>query len=260
MLITLTAVTAVFILAQVRRDNSVMDIFYGPIFALSYWLTLWLTDAVAPITLSIGALLTIWALRLGIRIGRKNWSAPEDPRYATWRVAWNTYGPLYFLIRSYIQINLLQGLIITLIATPLWLMLAQSNTPLTWLVWVGAAISLLGIAYEATADWQLDRFIAGKKAGTESATLMTRGLFTYSRRPNYFGETLVWWGFAVIALSSGLSAWPVFIAPLLITYILYNVTGSLLERYFWDTYPEAYQQYVRNTPNFILPNFFNCSS
>ncbi len=250
--VVLMLVTIVFIIAQLKRDNSVMDSAYGPIYALAYWATWWLTDAPTGVPLLIGGIVTAWALRLGVRIGRKNWGKPEDARYAAWRDAWTERGQLYFVVRSYLQVNLLQGIIIFVVAAPLWLALALKTIPLSTLLVVGVFVSLGGLLYEAVADWQLDRFIARKKAGTESAMLMTRGLFRYSRRPNYFGESLVWWGLALIVLSTGLSSWFVLASPLLITYILTRVTGPMLENIFLEKYPEAYRTYMRTT-NYLIP-------
>jgi steroid 5-alpha reductase family enzyme len=100
------------------------------------------------------------------------------------------------------------------------------------------------------ADYQLDKFIARKKAGTETATIMKRGLFKYSRRPNYFGETLVWWGLAIITLPLPFG-WIGLISPILITYIVTKITGPMLEKIFLEKYPEEYGKYIAETAYFI---------
>lgn len=248
----LMLVTTVFIVAQLRADNSVMDIAYGPIFLLSYWITWWIIGMPSGLPLLVGCLVSVWGIRLGLRIGRKNWGAPEDARYAVWRKAWRERGHLYFLLRSYIQINLLQGSIIMVVSAPLWWVLAQPTAPTPWLLTLGVLVVLLGVVYETAADWQLDSFIARKKAGLTAHPLMESGLFRYSRRPNYFGEALVWWGFAGIALSTSWAAWPVLVGPLLITVILTRVTGPMLESHFLKQYPEAYRAYMRRT-NYFIP-------
>jgi steroid 5-alpha reductase family enzyme len=251
-IVVLMLVTAVFIISQLKRDNSLMDVAYGPVYAIAYWATWFLTGTPSGVPLLVGGIVTHWALRLSIRIGRKNWGKPEDARYAAWREAWSKHGQLYVVVRSYLQVNLLQGLIIFIVATPLWLTLVLKSIPQTPLLMLGAALALGGLLYETIADWQLDRFIARKKAGTEDAQLMTQGLFHYSRRPNYFGESLVWWGLAVIVLSNGLSGWFVLASPLLITFILTRVTGPMLENIFLEKYPDAYRAYMRST-NYFIP-------
>lgn len=249
-LITLIYVSIVFLVSQVRSDNSIMDIAYGPAFAVGTWGTIVLTGSYSTPAIMAGALVSLWALRLGVRIARKNWGKPEDPRYAAWRTAWLKEGAVYFIIRSFIQINLLQGIIIVAVASPLILLITSTAT-FSYLLYVGAAIMLAGLAYESIADWQLDAFLSRKRQGTEPAVLMTTGLFRFSRRPNYFGETLVWWGFAVMALplSYGIVA---LISPLLITYIVTKITGPMLENIFLQKYPVEYRAYIATT-NYFIP-------
>ena len=243
--------TLIFITAQLRQDNSIMDICYGPIFAIATWVTLCATETYTSAAYIVATLVTIWALRLGIRIGLKNWGKPEDARYAAWRNTWMQKGRLYFLLRSYLQINLLQGIIIVAVSTPMILVIAAGDQySIGNLLYAGIAVWLLGLALESVADRQLDQFIARKKAGTESATLMTRGLFHYSRRPNYFGESLIWWGLALIALPTAYG-YAAFISPLLITFILTKVTGPMLEDIFLEKYPEEYRAYMNTTSYFV---------
>jgi steroid 5-alpha reductase family enzyme len=105
--------------------------------------------------------------------------------------------------------------------------------------------------YETVADLQLDRFIMRKQAGLEAAPLMTKGLFMYSRRPNYFGESLVWWGQAIMVLPLPFGMLGI-LSPLVITYVVVKVTGPMLERIFLEKYPAEYQAYMRTT-NYFLP-------
>lgn len=244
-------VTTVFCVAILKRDNSIMDIAYGPIFAIAAIGTLSVSDPVTPLPLLITIAITIWATRLGIRILRKNWGKPEDPRYAAWRTEWMQRGYGYFLARSYLQISLLQGLIITIVALP-FIMSLTATGPLTTIpVVIGFLLFLFGLGYETTADWQLDRFLARKRAGTESAVLMTTGLFRYSRRPNYFGESLIWWGlaFTVLAIPYGYIA---LLSPIVITYIVTHITGPMLENLFLERYPAEYRTYMART-NYFIP-------
>jgi steroid 5-alpha reductase family enzyme len=181
---------------------------------------------------------------------------PEDARYAAWRALWSTRGQLYFIIRSYLQINLLQGAIILIVASPLVVSLTQLSVTtaqfpfLIYSVPLGILIFATGLIIETVADWQLDNFIAGKRAGTETAPLMTRGLFHYCRRPNYFGESLIWWGLSicVLPLPYGYLA---LISPLVITYIVTHVTGPMLEKIFLEKYPVEYAAYMATTSYFI---------
>lgn len=243
----------IFIIARVFRDNSVMDIAYGPAFLVSTGGTLYLTQTYELLPAVVVCCIAAWAVRLGSRILRKNLGKPEDARYAAWRTAWMERGRLYFLIRSFLQVNLLQIVLIFVIATPATLALSFPTVYQPWFVLAGLLVFIIGLTYETIADLQLDRFIAGKKAGTEPATLMTRGLFTLSRRPNYFGETLVWWGLAIMVLPLPFG-WIALISPLTITYIVTRITGPMLERVFLEKYPEQYQTYI-NTTSYFIPWF-----
>jgi len=240
----------VFIIARLFRDNSVMDIAYGPAFLVGTAGALYLSGTAALLpTIMIGCI-AAWAIRLGSRIFRKNLGKPEDARYAKWRSQWMERGRAYFLIRSYLQVNLLQVVIIFAVAAPAIIALAYPSMYNQWFVLAGFVVFCIGLAYETIADLQLDQFIKRKQDGSEPASLMTRGLFSLSRRPNYFGETLVWWGLAIMVLPLPLG-WIAIISPLLITYIVTKVTGPMLEQAFLERYPEQYQHYIDTTSYFI---------
>lgn len=241
----------IFLLSRLFRDNGIMDIAYGPGFAVAGYATLSATDTTAPLPIIIFICMCLWALRLSLRIFFKNWNHPEDARYAAWREAWMKRGYRYFLIRSFVQIQLLQGAIMVVVALPFILAVAAGEALLLPFVIGGLALFCTGLAIETISDYQLDDFIRRKRDGTETAPLMKQGLFRYSRRPNYFGETLVWWGlaFTTASLPLGIIA---FASPLLITYIVTQVTGPMLEKIFLERYPDAYRQYMLET-NYFIP-------
>lgn len=240
----------IFLIATFIKNNSIMDIAYGPAFLVGAVGSMFILHHTNPLSLLITAVIFVWSLRLSIRIWKKNQGKPEDPRYAKWREEWSKEGVRYFYLRSYLQIYLLQGAVIVLVALPFIISLAHATATIPTLAFLGISISIFGLMYETIADWQLDQFLARKKANTESATLMTTGLFRYSRRPNYFGETLVWWGLAisVLTIPVGIVA---LLSPLLITHIVTQVTGPMLERIFMEKYPEEYREYMAKTSYFF---------
>lgn len=246
----LVLVTLVFIVAVAKKDNSIMDITYGPLFFASGAATIYLTHPSGPLPYLILGLTFLWATRLGLRIFRKNYGQPEDIRYANWRTLWQKRSYTYFLIRSYLQINVLQGFIILIVSLPLIISIASPDISIGNLTYVGLAVFFFGLLYESIADWQLDQFIARKKAGTEPAPIMQTGLFRFSRRPNYFGETMIWWGLALIAppLPFGYLA---LLSPITITYIVTRVTGPMLEAVFLEKYGQIYTDYMQKTSYFI---------
>lgn len=248
--ILLAYAISVFIIARICKDNSVMDIAYGPAFLVGAGGAAYITSTYALLPTIVIGCIAAWSVRLGSRIFRKNLGKPEDVRYANWRAEWMERGKLYFLLRSFLQINVLQIVIILVVAAPALWALSYPDAYHQWFVVIGFAVFVFGLLYETIADLQLDQFIARKIAGTESATLMTAGLFALSRRPNYFGETLVWWGLTIMVLPLPFG-WVAIVSPLLITYIVTQITGPMLERVFLEKYPEEYRAYMDSTSYFI---------
>ena len=197
----------------------------------------------------MAAIIGIWALRLSYRIGKKNWGRLEDIRYANWRADWLKKGHLYFIVRSYIQINLLQGILIVVIAFPF--VISLTTYSFSWVFTaIGASISLIGIAIETIADRQVDKFVNDKKTGKNLKPFLAEGLFRYSRRPNYFGETLVWWGIATMVLPLPFGYLRL-VGPITITYIVTRITGPMLEKIFIEKYNTPYVEYMKQTSYFI---------
>jgi steroid 5-alpha reductase family enzyme len=231
-----------------------MDIAYGPVYLIATVATAHLTGAFGLLPTLASTLVALWSVRLCLRIFHKNYSQPEDARYAAWRAAWQEKGQLYFIFRSYLQVFVLQGAIITFVSLPIVLAIANPFSYNLWFIVFGCVIWLIGFSIETVADWQLDNFIARKKSGEETASLMTTGLFKYSRRPNYFGETLIWWGLAIMTLPFTFGYIGI-ISPLLITYIVTKVTGPMLENMFLKKYGAEYRAYQKKTSYFIpLPS------
>ena len=243
-------VTGIFVLAQILKDNSIIDIFYGPIFFVVAFLFLIITKTTSLLPAIITMCIGLWAVRLGGRLLIKNFGKPEDARYVAWREEWSKKGHWYFVLRSYLQINILQGFVILLILLP-FIISTTTNAFSTPFVIAGVIVFLFGLAYETIADVQLDRYIARKIAGTETAVLMTKGLFNYCRRPNYFGESMIWWGQAVMVLSLPFGLLGL-LSPIVITFVVVKLTGPLLENQFLKKYPEEYRQYMATT-NYFIP-------
>lgn len=167
--------------------------------------------------------------------------AGEDYRYAAWRKSW---GHL-FVLRSYLQVFLLQGAFLFLIALPLPILHAAPSTPWTALDAAGLALWIFGFACESAADAQLTRF---RKSPPPRPRYLTTGLWGWSRHPNYFGEAIQWWGLFLIAAAAP-GGWRAVVSPLVITLLLRFVSGvPLLERKHKDD--PAFQAYAARTNAF----------
>lgn len=248
LIITLGYTTLLFFIAQFKKDNSIIDIAYGLGFIIVS-IILMNKFSPFPITLysySIFLLITLWGTRLATRIYNKNKGKPEDFRYATWRTTWMRKGYIYYLARTYLQIFILQGLIISIVLLPFTLSLsARGSGTHTFLV--GLVVWVIGFFFEATGDKQLDRFIKSKS--THKGTIMKTGLWKYTRHPNYFGESTMWFGLSFIALASGAS-YAVLLSPFLITYLLLYVSGIPMLEKKWEGNSE-WEEYKKKTSAFI---------
>ncbi len=231
--------------ASVRlKNSSIVDIFWGAGFVLSAWLYHVLSPggylARKALLLTI---VTIWGLRLTLHILRRNWGKPEDFRYAKWR---QENGPAWWW-RSLFKVFLLQGLLLWIISAPLLAaQLPSVPARLTWLDFVGLAIWAIGFFFEAVGDWQLARFRADP---ANQGRVLDRGVWRYTRHPNYFGDAAQWWGYYLFALAAG--AWWTIFAPVLMTTLLLRVSGvALLEKSLTATKPQ-YADYVARTSAFV---------
>ena len=189
---------------------------------------------------AIGA---VWSLRLGIyilvRVTRHH--PTEDKRYATLRKNWP--GPLRFLM--FFEIQSLIGVMFSL---PFLFASLNSHRGLRPIEIVGLSIALLATAGEALSDWQAQRF---KREPHDKLAINNEGLWRYSRHPNYFFESLVWWGFFIAALGSPWG-WSTVVCPLTMLYLLLNVTGiPLTEKHSLESRGEAYRRYQKTTSRFI---------
>jgi steroid 5-alpha reductase family enzyme len=125
--------------------------------------------------------------------------------------------------------------------------ISEMPAKLVMLDLLGMVIWAVGFIFEAVADWQLYRF---KAVPENKGKVMKKGLWAYTRHPNYFGEFLVWWGLFIITLATPGSGWVV-ISPLLISFLLLKVSGvTLLEKSIVDSRPE-YADYIKSTSSFI---------
>lgn len=231
-----------FCIAHVRKNNGLADIAWGPVLLLAAGTAAYTGRGFGPTATLALTLVTVWALRLCIRIARRNHGKGEDYRYAAWRKQWGKWAT----VRSFFQVFILQGLFALVVVSPVILLQVVPDMGLKTLSWIGTGIWLLGFFFEAVGDAQLDRFIANK---ARTAKVLETGLWKYTRHPNYFGEATMWWGIGLISYAAGVG--PIaFIGPFVITYLLRFVSGVPLveEKMMQDP---AFQAYAKRTSVFL---------
>ena len=240
LLVTLAALVAtmlgLWVVALLRRDVSMVDIFWGVGFAAVAWLACWWNAAMQLRPLLLAALTTLWGLRLAFYLCWRNWGRPEDRRYAAMR---ERHGAAFGWI-SWWTVFLLQAVLLWFVSLPLQVAAAE-NSPKDWTVLDAAGVALwtLGFLFESIGDWQLARF---KSQPQNAGRVMVRGLWRYTRHPNYFGDFCVWWGLYLIAAAGG-AAWTI-ASPILMSVLLLRVSGvTLLESTIVERRPDyaAYQ-------------------
>jgi steroid 5-alpha reductase family enzyme len=242
--IILGLMLVVWIASVLRRDASLIDPFWGLGFVVLAWFYfLSLDSATARRPLVVG-LVTLWGLRLSVYLLWRNRGRGEDYRYREMRDS----HPGSFALRSLFTVFLLQAAILWLVSLPLYQALrADRPERLTLLDGLGLLMFAAGLFFEATGDWQLSRF---RSDPANRGKVLDRGLWRYTRHPNYFGDALVWWGLFLIALATPRSAWTV-VSPVLMTLLLMKVSGvTLLEKKLGETKPE-YRDYARRTSAFF---------
>jgi len=186
-------------------------------------------------------LLAVWAVRLAVFLTARGNGTGESRRHRELR---ERHAP-YFALKSFYLVFIRQLVLAWVVSLPL-LGAFASKRPLGILYWLGLLLWCAGFAIETAADWQLARFRAGAQG---ASAVMTRGLWRYTRHPNYFGECCVWWGFWLFALSAG--AWWALPGPVLLSWLLLRVSGvPLLERDIGNRRPQ-YADYVLKTNAFF---------
>lgn len=235
---------AVWLASLVLRDASLVDRFWGAGFVVVAALGAWLGEGFPPRRALLLLLVAIWGLRLSWHLTRRNWGQGEDARYQRMRAAW---GERFWWV-SLFTVYGLQAAILWLVALPL--VVGQSSPVpdrITWLDLLGAAVWLAGFLFETIGDAQLRAF---KTDPENRGKVMDRGLWRYTRHPNYFGDALLWWGLFLVAAQTRLGV-VTMVSPLVMTFLLTRVSGvPMLERQLRKSRP-GYEDYCRRTSRFF---------
>jgi steroid 5-alpha reductase family enzyme len=244
------AMVLLWLVSLWRRDASIVDIFWGPGFVLVAWAVFaWvsahdLPDGGDARRWLLVSLVTVWGLRLGGYLAYRNLGKGEDYRYVAMR---EKAGGRFWIV-SLFKVFLLQGLFLWVVSLPVQAgQLPSTPDGLGPLAIIGAAVWAVGLFFEAVGDAQLVRF---KADPANKGRVMDRGLWRYTRHPNYFGDFMVWWGIYLVALE-GNGTWWAFAGPLLMSFLLIRVSGvAMLEKTIGTRRP-GYEEYVRRTSAFF---------
>ena len=247
----LAYVTIVFVIAQMVRRYDIVDIAWGGGFIVAALTSFLLHPGGIQFGWNVQTIATtlvlIWGLRLGYYILRRVMrSTGEDPRYLDMRK--QCKGSV--AINAYLRIFITQGLLAIIISISFIHINLSTESTVSWLTYIGVLIWLVGFIFEAVGDAQLKKHLGNLE---NRGTIMTQGLWRFTRHPNYFGEATQWWGIFIICLGVpyGIDG---IIGPVVITYLLLFVSGvPLTEKRFegrpgWDDYRRQTSMFVPMLP------------
>ena len=234
---------ATFVASRIAGRHSVIDTAWGLLF-VAVALTVFVTSSGSGDDLRRALLLVLpgaWGLRLAFYIGRRSIGKPEDPRYEQ-LLAKAKGNPTWYAVRT---VYLLQGLLAALVSAPI-IVGAYERAPVRAAAWIGVVLWLVGVFFEAVGDAQMHRFRADP---ANRGSVMDRGLWRYTRHPNYFGDACVWWGIFLVAADR----WPgvlTVLSPVLMTLLLTRGSGARIMDRHMSGRP-GWAEYAARTSGFF---------
>jgi steroid 5-alpha reductase family enzyme len=224
-------------------DVSIADPAWGPAFVVVAVVVALTGDGCVGRRWLLAGLTALWGLRLGgYLLARKLGDRREDRRYTAVRERRGAGFPLWSLV----GIFGFQGLLVLVVSLPLQVSAIQGGE-LDGRIIPGIVVFAVGLFFEAVGDEQMRRF---KADPANEGEVMDRGLWRYTRHPNYFGDFCVWWGLWLVALTAGATWWTA-VGPLVMSVLLIRISGAaLLEKDIGDRRP-GYADYIRRTSGFI---------
>jgi len=234
---------ATWVLSLFLGNASIVDIVWGAGFVVVAWISRIIGDGNSDRLDLLTAMVTIWGLRLALYLFWRNRGEEEDYRYQSMRRRQGASFP----VRSLITVFGFQGLVMFIVSLPVQLAATPATPDIGWVGVVGVVIWGTGLFFETVGDAQLTRF---KADPANAGTVMDRGLWRYTRHPNYFGDFCVWWGIFLVAAETTDARFGV-VGPLLMSFMLLRVSGvAMLERGLMKR-RDGYADYVARTATFF---------
>lgn len=236
-----------FLISVIKKNLGLIDIAWGLSFVVITWTVFLYTETITIASISILSFVSLWGLRLTYYLFLRNWSKPEDYRYVNMRKKW---GKIPY-VQAYFKVFYLQILLSFVISLPLQSVF-YVKAGLEWfhylVLGLGIVLFIIGFIFESVSDAQLKRF---KSNPNNKGKIMDKGLWAYTRHPNYFGDFMIWISYFVIMFYSfDLDYVFAIIGTLIMGYLLRYVSGvPLLEKRY--QYDKNYQAYAKQTSIFF---------
>ena len=230
----------IYTIAQIIKDNSIVDIFWGIGFIVISSVLMIYFNHLELMHILLYLAILVWGLRLSIHIWQRNKGKPEDFRYAEWRKNWGSKAWLY----AFFKVFMLQGLVMFIIALPVITALSRPEVNISLFNYVGLFLFVLGFLFEAIGDYQLKTFKKKNKG-----KIMDKGLWKITRHPNYFGEAVLWWGIFIFCFQQT-SDLIFIVSPIIMTILLRFGSGVPMLEKKYQNKPE-FISYAAKTPVFF---------
>jgi steroid 5-alpha reductase family enzyme len=236
--------TLLWLVSVFLKNASIVDPFWGFGFVVAAVYYFFQTGEMDTRKMLIMILVAIWGLRLSVYLFWRNASKGEDYRYQEFR---RNYGAHRYWWISFFQVFLLQGILLWLISAPLLgAMFYAGTNPLNIIDFVAIIFWLIGFTFEAGGDFQLAKF---KSNPQNKGKVLNTGFWKYTRHPNYFGDSTVWWAFGLFSVAAG-SYFPILSSVLMMALII-KVSGVVLLEKSLSGKKTEYRDYIMKTSAFF---------
>lgn len=247
---TFAVVTLIWVIGLFQGNHSMMDGYYGFGYAIPVWIAYLLTKPLSPFAAVILLMASLHGCRLGYYLS-KRWvgyrkTTGGDMRYLGFT---KQFSPGYWW-KSFFVVMEPQAIVIALIGFPaVWGVITNNaaDAPLNWLAFFGMFVFGLGYFFEVVADGQLSAF---KADAINKGRYLRHGVWTYTRHPNYFGNTTAWWGIWTVAVAGNPDIWWTVFGPVLNTIMLTGILGKAFQDKYMGVRPE-YQKVIAETRGFL---------
>lgn len=231
-------------IGQAKRNHSIMDVVYP---CISFGIALTAIVIAAPgFTLRLVvllALMAVWMARMVHHAYGTNVGTEQQP-YAAHRKRFGKRWPVW----SFFAVYMLQGILIWIWCMPFAFAALVEGSALRITDWIGVVVWSIGFAFLVISDSQMNRF---KSDPANKGGIMDKGLWALSRHPNYFGESLVWFGYFFFALAHPWG-WLSVIGPIYTTWFMgWGSATPGNERHMRKTRGTAWDEYVARVPMFF---------
>lgn len=230
------------------KDVTIVDSFWALGLVIMAASTFVQAPGAGPRKLLLLTLCALWGLRLAGYLTWRWRTQGQDRRYvsligkAQARKGWS------FAKASLRLVFAVQAPMLFLVSLPVQLgQIAPAPARLGPLALIGAGLCLFGVVFESLGDWQLTQF---RKDPSSHGKVLDKGLWRYTRHPNYFGDACAWWGLFLVAAETDIGRWAI-VGPAILTWTLMRWSGApTLESRLRKTRPE-YVNYMERTSGFV---------